>query len=334
MASETLPHRLESLAGFTVESVLNDGKESGVVALLGTFPGCATGAVVKLSRPSIPLGDPNGLAGAVTLVERAPYSGMEYGYYHGIMDPKWMKSLSVDVLYPGCLVGETDENKATLLAKHVSRNTAQAPKLVRETFQMYEASHVPYITGIPSSAIGWVYKILNKEKEVERLLFDDPDPAHGFVLNVDPKWTSHAAMDVPKAEWHAKSGKNEMYMLGLCHTKEVRSLRDLRAVHLPMLRNMLAKGTEIASATYGVPPEHLRCFVHYPPQFYHFHAHFTHVLVDFGVATERAHLLEDVIENIERDGTHYGKVGLTMRMGERDGLWKRFQETKKRKATE
>ena len=153
----------------------------------------------------------------------------------------------------GCLVGETDENKATLLAKHVSRNTAQAPKLVRETFQMYEASHVPYITGIPSSAIGWVYKILNKEKEVERLLFDDPDPAHGFVLNVDPKWTSHAAMDVPKAEWHAKSGKNEMYMLGLCHTKEVRSLRDLRAVHLPMLRNMLAKGTEIASATYGVP---------------------------------------------------------------------------------
>ena len=70
MASETLPHRLESLAGFTVESVLNDGKESGVVALLGTFPGCATGAVVKLSRPSIPLGDPNGLAGAVTLVER------------------------------------------------------------------------------------------------------------------------------------------------------------------------------------------------------------------------------------------------------------------------
>ena len=48
----------------------------------------------------------------------------------------------------------------------------------------------------------------------------------------------------------------------------------------------------------------------------------------------RLHLLEDVIENIERDGTHYGKVGLTMRMGERDGLWKRFQETKKRKATE
>jgi m7GpppX diphosphatase len=104
----------------------------------------------------------------------------------------------------------------------------------------------------------------------------------------------------------------------------VRSLRDLRGEHLPMLRAMLRKGREIAAETYGVPTESLRCFVHYPPQFYHFHAHFTHVAVDFGVSTERAHLLDDVIENLERDGEHYAKCGLTMRVGERDELWKRF----------
>ena len=65
----------------------------------------------------------------------------------------------------------------------------------------------------------------------------------------------------------------------------------------------------IAAETYGVPTHALRCFVHYPPQFYHFHAHFTHVAVDFGVSTERAHLLDDVIENLERDGEHYAKCG-------------------------
>ena len=136
-AHETLPHRLESLEGFRVESVLNDGKESGVVALLGTFPGCATPAVVKLSRPPIPLGDPDALAAAVRLSERAPYSGMEYGYYHGVVDPAVMKSVSVDVLYPGCLAAETEEARAKLLNKHVSRNTAQAPKILRETPASY-----------------------------------------------------------------------------------------------------------------------------------------------------------------------------------------------------
>ena len=343
-AHETLPDRLESLEGFHVESVLNDGKESGVVALLGTFPGCATPAVVKLSRPPIPLDDPDALAAAVRLSERAPYSGMEYGYYHGVVDPAVMKSVSVDVLYPGCLAAETEEARAKLLSKHVSRNTAQAPKIVRETPSSYAAKHVPYMRSIPEGAIGWVYKILNKEKEVERLLYDDSNPNHGFLINVDPKWTTHP--ETTRAGWrdavtaanvrekatafgsntaHANAAyANELYCLGLCHRRDVRSLRDLRAEHLPMLRAMLRKGREIAAETYGVPTESLRCFVHYPPQFYHFHAHFTHVAVDFGVSTERAHLLDDIIENLERDGEHYAKCGLTMRVGERDELWKRF----------
>ena len=343
-AHETLPDRLESLEGFHVESVLNDGKESGVVALLGTFPGCATPAVVKLSRPPIPLDDPDALAAAVRLSERAPYSGMEYGYYHGVVDPAVMKSVSVDVLYPGCLAAETEEARAKLLSKHVSRNTAQAPKVVRETAASYAAKHVPYMRSIPEGAIGWVYKILNKEKEVERLLYDDSNPNHGFLINVDPKWTTHP--ETTRAGWrdavtaanvrekatafgsntaHANAAyANELYCLGLCHRRDVRSLRDLRAEHLPMLRAMLRKGREIAAETYGVPTESLRCFVHYPPQFYHFHAHFTHVAIDVGVSTERAHLLDDVIENLERDGEHYAKCGLTMRMGERDELWKRF----------
>ena len=343
-AHETLPDRLESLEGFHVESVLNDGKESGVVALLGTFPGCATPAVVKLSRPPIPLDNPDALAAAVRLSERAPYSGMEYGYYHGVVDPAVMKSVSVDVLYPGCLAAETEEARAKLLSKHVSRNTAQAPKIVRETPSSYAAKHVPYMRSIPEGAIGWVYKILNKEKEVERLLYDDSNPNHGFLINVDPKWTTHP--ETTRAGWrdavtaanvrekatafgsntaHANAAyANELYCLGLCHRRDVRSLRDLRAEHLPMLRAMLRKGREIAAETYGVPTESLRCFVHYPPQFYHFHAHFTHVAIDVGVSTERAHLLDDVIENLERDGEHYAKCGLTMRMGERDELWKRF----------
>jgi len=325
-----MPDRLPSLRGFKTSRVLNDGKESGVVALLGTFPGCDTESVVKLSRPPIPLGDLDGLATAVTLSERAPYSGMEYGYYHGVVASEFAPGLSVDVLYPGCLANESEEARAKLLAKHVSRNASQAPVVFRENPRAYAAAHLPYIDAIPSSAIGWVYKILNKEKELERLLFDDDDANDGFLVNTDPKWVTHPdPKATPKEQWMNHPGTRELYCLGLCHRKDVRSLRDLRAAHLPMLRAMARKGREVIKNTYGLADESLRIFVHYPPQFYHFHVHFTNVSVDHGVSAERAHLLDDVIENIERDSEHYAKCSITCRMGENDELWRRFKELDK-----
>ena len=218
-----MPDRLPSLRGFKTSRVLNDGKESGVVALLGTFPGCDTESVVKLSRPPIPLGDLDGLATAVTLSERAPYSGMEYGYYHGVVASEFAPGLSVDVLYPGCLANESEEARAKLLAKHVSRNASQAPVVFRENPRAYAAAHLPYIDAIPSSAIGWVYKILNKEKELERLLFDDDDANDGFLVNTDPKWvTHHDPKATPKEQWMNHQGTRELYCLGLCHRKDVR----------------------------------------------------------------------------------------------------------------
>ena len=45
-----------------------------------------------------------------------------------------------------------------------------------------------------------------------------------------------------------------------------------------------------------------------------------------GVSVERAHLLDDVIENIERNSEHYAKRSITLRMGENDELWRRFKE--------
>jgi m7GpppX diphosphatase len=98
-----------------------------------------------------------------------------------------------------------------------------------------------------------------------------------------------------------------------------------------MLRAMASKAREVMRERYGVGTESVRAFVHYPPQFYHFHAHFTHVAVEIGTHTERAHLLDDVIENLERDSEHYAKCGLTCRMGEKDKLWKRFREHEEEK---
>jgi len=273
------------------------------------------------------VGDSDGLAGAVTLSERAPYSGMEYGYYHGVVAPEFAPGLSVDVLYPGCLSGESDEARAKLLSKHVSRTSSQAPVVFRETPAAYEAAHVPYMRSVPPGAMGWVYKILSKEKEVERLLYDDPDLDQGFLLNTDPKWSTHPDPKVvPRERWVGHAGTRELYCLGLSHRRDIRSLRDLRPEHLPLLRAMAAKGRQVIREVYGLPDESLRIFVHYPPQFYHFHVHFTALSVDIGVTTERAHLLDDVIENIERDPEFYARCAITCRMGENDDLWRRYRE--------
>jgi len=35
----------------------------------------------------------------------------------------------------------------------------------------------------------WVYNVLNKEKESENIVFDDPDPETGFILLPDISFT-------------------------------------------------------------------------------------------------------------------------------------------------
>ena len=87
----------------------------------------------------------------------------------------------------------------------------------------------------------------------------------------------------------------------------IKSIRDLTAAHLPLLRSILSAGPAAIQDTYGVKPDQLRVFLHYVPQFYHLHVHFTSLATDFGVQCERAHLLNDVVQNLEMDPDYYKK---------------------------
>ncbi|CAN0148767.1 unnamed protein product, partial [Hapterophycus canaliculatus] len=99
---------------------------------------------------------------------------------------------------------------------------------------------------------------------------------YGFLLNVDTKWRTHPDVSaVPREEWHGHPSVAELYCLAICHRRDIRTLRDVRAEHVPMLKEMYRRGIETIEAVYGVPEEQLRVFVHYMPQFYHFHVHFT-----------------------------------------------------------
>lgn len=74
----------------------------------------------------------------------------------------------------------------------------------------------------------WVYNILEKKAEVERIVFEDEDPVTGFVL-------------LPDIKWDQKQLEN-LYLVAICHKHGIKSLRDLDRSHLPLLKNILSKG--------------------------------------------------------------------------------------------
>lgn len=148
--------------------------------------------------------------------------------------------------------------------------------LVRETGAMYAQALGPLAAEIrrDGRSIQWVYNILEHKKEAERIIFENVDPADGFLLVPDPKWKSHpdpTADGDRRGPWRHAPWTGQLACLAICHDWGIGSLRDLRRRHLPLLRNILEQGLAAIEAVYGVEKGRVRVFVHYVPQFFHFH---------------------------------------------------------------
>lgn len=74
----------------------------------------------------------------------------------------------------------------------------------------------------------WVYNILNKETEADRIVFEDTCPDSGFILLPDMKWD--------------RKDMDALYLQALVHRRDILSLRGLDQSHLPLLKNILEKG--------------------------------------------------------------------------------------------
>lgn len=158
-----------------------------------------------------------------------------------------------------------------------------------------------------------MYNILEKKAEVDRIVFEDPDPKTGFILLPDFKWNQKQVDD--------------LYLIAICRQRGVKSLRDLRAEHLPLLLNILHKGTESISERYSVPCSKLRVYLHYQPSYYHLHVHFSRLGFDApGCGVERAHLLQDVIQNIQSDPEYYSTRTLYCPLRADDKLLHKYRE--------
>ncbi|KAL9940803.1 hypothetical protein V8E36_000291 [Tilletia maclaganii] len=197
---------------------------------------------------------------------------------------------------------------------HIAKYSAHAKYMVRETPEIYQTIVKPWIQSQPISRINWVYNILDKLKEKDSIIFEDPHPQQGFIIVPDLKWDQRT--------------RASLYLVAIVHDRSLRSLRDLTAQYVPLLRAIREAAQRVAADKYGVSAgkgPSVRCFIHYQPTYYHLHIHILHAsfISHTGAIVGQAHLLDDVIDLLEL-GVDFQKRTLTYALGERHELWDVF----------
>lgn len=137
--------------------------------------------------------------------------------------------------------------------KHILKYSAQSKIMVQETPQLYLSVVKPYIESQPPQRIQWVYNILDKLKEADTILYEDQCKQQGFIIVPDLKWD--------------QSTLSSLYLVAIVHNRTLRSLRDLKKEHIPMLQNIYEQAQHVASTKFGLREGKLRCFLHYHPSY-------------------------------------------------------------------
>ena len=185
--------------------------------------------------------------------------------------------------------------------------------LIHETPELYNKIVAPYVqTIIDNGSLAWITNVISGQKEKERLLVDDAD----FIINIDTKWRTHPSpLTTPnRDEWYNHACTSDLYCLGIAKDNSLSCLRDLRRMHIPLLQSMQRAGLGSIREIYGIPSNQIRIFVHYQPQFYHFHIHFTRLENEIGSTVERGHMVCDIIQNLQLDDEYYKKRTITYKL--------------------
>uniref|UniRef100_A0AAY4ACZ3 m7GpppX diphosphatase n=1 Tax=Denticeps clupeoides TaxID=299321 RepID=A0AAY4ACZ3_9TELE len=282
------------LSGFEVKSVLRDSARDKTIFIHGTVEDQE--AVVILEKTPMRQDDLAEIFQECRL--KLQMKNDIYSTYQ-LQPPAHLNEIKTTVICPAT-------------QKHVKKYLSQEMFLVEETGEDYLSTTLPYIES-QSFSVQWVYNILEKKAEADRIVFEDPDPDTGFVLLPDFKWDQKQLYD--------------LYLIAIVHRRNIKSLRDLTSDHLPLLRNISKKGKESIQKQYGMPACKLRVYLHYQPSYYHLHVHFTSLNYDApGCGVERAHLLTDVIMNLEADPQYYQNRTITYTLRADDNLLLRFRE--------
>lgn len=299
------------LSQFELVRILNSNSTHKSVALLGHFRDLSREdqAIVTLEKTAfteaqLQTGESERNTSFFTTKSqlRTEFINDVYGNFQCLTDPE-INLLKVTIIYPAS-------------EKHIVKFAAQPKYLLEESATDYQTVTLPHLEQEQLS-LEWLYNVLEHRKEQDRIVFEDPaDDGTGFILLPDLKWDGKTL--------------EQLYLLALVHPRGIRSLRDLTAAHLPLLRNIRDRGTEAIRERYGIGPDKLRVYLHYQPTFYHLHVHFTFLQHDPpGIQCEKSHLLSTVIGNLELLPDYYQKATLSCVLKETDKLYGKLKAARK-----
>ncbi|KAI9444282.1 scavenger mRNA decapping enzyme [Lactarius indigo] len=293
-----------NLERFVLERVLNEDSTTHAVALLGSFKpndsdsdGSGIPAIVRIERTALPTFS-SGLISTTSLIESTDI----YSWMFGWLSPSQDKpDVKINVICPATDV-------------HIRKYSKQQIHIVRETPALYERVVKPYIDTFPASRTQWIDEVVSGRSEAEKILFRSPDSdPFGFLISPDMKWdlTSTASL----------------YLLALMLRPDIKCLRDLTYLHLPLLRSIRREATNVVKTRWGLEATELRLFVHYQPSYYHFHVHIVNANHTglMGMTVGHAHMLDDIISLLELDEPNgpsiFQRMTLSYDLGENHGLF-------------
>ncbi|KAF7309748.1 Scavenger mRNA decapping enzyme [Mycena indigotica] len=227
-------------------------------------------------------------------------------YFYYMWFAAWLTPSSLNLLPQGDL-------KVNVICPateaHIRKYSPQNVIILHETPKMYQEIVVPFIASLPTERTQWIQEILDGRKEQSKIFFS----SSSFLIIPDMKWDLHTL--------------SSLYLVAIVRDSSIKSIRDLRTQHIPLLKSIRKEATAVAKEKWAIESGGLRFFIHYHPTYYHFHVHIVHASHDggLGMRVGQAHLLDDVISLLELDIGNMPSIfemrTLVYGLGEQHGLY-------------
>jgi m7GpppX diphosphatase len=153
-----------------------------------------------------------------------------------------------------------------------------------ETYEEYEE----IIKTRDPSKDQWIYNIITGAAEQENILYRNDE----IIIIPDYSWNTMAI--------------TYMHMLTFPTNMTLKTIRSLRAEHIPLLKLMKYQTCQIIMEKYGLPEAELKLYFHYAPQTYHLHLHAVSVKnTEANSSVEYSHDIDSVIFNLTLCSDYY-----------------------------
>lgn len=165
----------------------------------------------------------------------------------------------------------------------------------------------------------WIFSVIAGEQERDQVVLRTDE----FVLLPDTErvnryWrASGKSQPQPQnlQQYQRPPFRMALNWLAIVNDTRIRTLRDLRGEHLPMLRRLLTSSVRAVEKHTGIPGAQVMAYVHYPPSVYQLHVHFSFPYGQYCHRdTYRMHSIEAIINNLEIDPDYYAKATLHLAM--------------------